>query len=130
MIDLYIPKSKYTPEIQFLASGTLWIKGMSLLEDSQQLYSEVADWLRKFGEGTPCPAILNLKFDHLDTSSVRSVVDLIKIMNQLSELGFRLTINWYYEKADEDLFEIGEAIRSTCQVDFNLIETQIDDFDT
>ena len=129
MVDLYIPKSRYTPEIQFSASGNLSIKGMSLLEDTHQLYSEVVDWLQKFSKSSPCEVKLELKFDHLDTSSVRSMVDIVKIMNNLGQQGFRVTINWYYEKADEDLYETGEAIQSASKVNFILVETQIDDFD-
>jgi hypothetical protein len=36
-------------------------------------------------------------------------------------------INWFFEKEDEDHFEVGDALKSVSLVPFNLIEVDNDD---
>ncbi len=121
MENLIITRTKYTPEIQFLASGRLSINGLSLLENSYEMYLKAIDWLKKFGDSEPTEIILDLKLEYLDTSSVRSIVDIVKLLNGYKEKGFVISINWYYEKDDEDFFEIGEALQHVSKSVFTLI---------
>ncbi|MES2678578.1 MAG: DUF1987 domain-containing protein [Bacteroidota bacterium] len=128
MENLFIAKTKYTPEIQFLTSGQLSISGLSLLENSYEMYLKSIEWLKEFGKRTPCNINLNLKLEYLDTSSVRSVVDIVKLLNSFKELGFKIRINWYYEKDDDDFYEIGEAMQYISKSEFNLLEKAPEDF--
>jgi len=125
--NLFIAKTKYTPEIQFLISGQLSIKGLSLLENSYEMYQKSIEWLRDFGKRPACNINLNLKLEYLDTSSVRSVVDIVKLLNSFKELGFKVRINWYYEKDDDDFYEIGEAMQYISKSEFNLVEKKPED---
>lgn len=127
MEDLYIARKRYTPEIRFKASGELSITGVSLLENSYENYSSAMSWLRKFGKLEPRPVTLDLKYIYVDTSSMRSVVDIIKLLNTFKDLGFKIQINWYFEKDDEDHFDVGEALKSIALVDFSLIEIGSDE---
>ena len=127
MENLFIPKTKYTPEIQFLCSGQLSIKGLSLLENSYEMYLQAIDWLKKIGEDEPIELMLDLKLEYLDTSSVRSIVDIVKLLNGFKAKGFKVIINWYYEKDDDDFYEIGEAMQHVSKSEFNLIEKEIED---
>lgn len=123
--NLFVAKTKYTPEIQFLTTGQLSISGLSLLENSYEMYLKSIEWLKEFGNQSPRPVVLNLRLEYLDTSSVRSVVDIVKLLNVFKESGFQVQVNWYYEKDDEDFFEIGEAMQHVCKSEFNLIEKEV-----
>jgi hypothetical protein len=126
--DLLIARTKYTPEIRFLTSGTLSIKGLSLLENSYEMYLQAIDWLKAFGNEPPRDIRLDLKLEYLDTSSVRSVVDIVKLLNSFKDRGFNIRINWYYEKDDDDFYEIGEAMQYVSRSEFNLVERSPEDF--
>lgn len=77
------------------------------------------------------PIELDLRFDFLDSSSVRSVADMMKILNGLTENKFpAVRVNWYYEKEDEDMREIGGDLSTLAhEFEFNVIETDINDLD-
>jgi len=122
--NLFIPRTKYTPEINFLSSGHLSITGLSLLENSYELYIQAVNWLKEFGQGELKEITLDLKLEYLDTSSVRSVVDIVKLLNTFKEKGINIKINWYYEKDDDDFYEIGEAMQYVSKSEFNLIEKE------
>ena len=127
MKDLFFEKQRHTPEIKFNASGELSIVGVSSVENTIENYSAAMAWLKDFIKLTPRPVTLDLKFIFLDTSSTRSIVDLIKLINTFPEKGFSVVINWYYESEDEDHLEVGEGLKSTSLVPFNLIEVESDD---
>ena len=130
MVDLYIAKTRYTPEIHFSASGILSIKGLSLLEDTPSLYLQVMDWLKDYLLTKVNSVVVIFRYVHLDTSSVRAVVDIVQLLDIMQEKGFDVNINWYYEAYDEDLLETGEGIQSTCKkAAFNLIKVEIEDLE-
>jgi hypothetical protein len=127
MQDFFVERKRHTPEIEFKTSGELSIKGISLLENSTENYSKAISWLRDFSALTPRSVSLDLKFIYLDTSSTRSLVEIIKLLNTFPERGFNVVINWFFEKEDEDHFEVGDALKSVSLVPFNLIEVDNDD---
>lgn len=74
------------------------------------------------------PIQLDLKFEFLDSSSVRSVTEMVKILNQLSKNNFaKVQVNWFYE--DEDMKETGADLSTVSDVEFNIIQKDIDDME-
>ena len=86
------------------------------------MYLQAIEWLKNFAAGPSRDITLHLQLEYLDTSSVRSIVDMIKLLNGFKEKGFKIVINWYYEKDDDDFYEVGEAMQSVCKSEFNLVE--------
>jgi len=127
--DLFITKRRYTPEIDFRANGQLSIKGISLLENSYEVYSEAITWLKELREQPLVEIKLSLKFVYVDTSSMRSLVDMIKMLNEFGDVGFMVSIDWFYEEEDHDHLDTGEALQSIAKVPFNLLTIDIDDYE-
>lgn len=112
----------------FLANGKLRISGFSLPENSYDLYSKPLNWLRDLKTSDPVPIELDLKFDYLDSSSVRSVADMVKILNNLRDHRFEnVRVNWFYERDDDDMKETGADMSQLAKVEFKLIPMDIDD---
>ena len=127
MEDLFIQNTLSTPEIQFSTSGTLIIKGTSRPEDSRYFYRHALNWLNEYGQQSCKVTTLSLNFSYIDTSSVRSMVDFIKAMTKLEQRGFEAIVNWYYEEGDDDLFDVGDALRSNTKLRVNLVELDTDE---
>lgn len=125
LTNLFIQRTKYTPEILFQANGKLRIVGFSIPENTLDVYAQPLDWLRALKKTDPMPIELDLKFDFLDSSSIRSVADMVKILNSLGE--HKVKVNWFYEKEDEDMREMGDDLSNLSKVEFNLIEMDVDD---
>ena len=126
MDDLFIQSTLSTPEIRFSTSGTLTIKGISGPEESRYFYRHALNWLSEYAQQPAKSTTLNLNFTYIDTSSVKSMVDFIKVMRKLDNKGFEATVTWYYEEGDDDLFDVGEAIKSTANLRVNLVELDVD----
>lgn len=130
MKNLIIERTRYTPEIRFQTNGKLQIVGFSIPENTLEVYSAPLTWLRDLKESGPVPVELDLKFDFLDSSSVKSVADMMKILNSLSEKQFSsVKVNWFYEKEDDDMKEMGTDLSTLSKVEFNVIEMDVDDLD-
>lgn len=130
MKNLLIKRTRYTPEFRFQTNGKLQIVGFSIPENTLEVYSAPLTWLRDLRESSPVPIELDLKFDFLDSSSVRSVADMVKILNSLPENQFdHVKVNWFYEKEDEDMKEMGSDLSTLSKVEFNVIEMDVDDLD-
>ena len=123
MNDLIIKQGKFSPEVQFLASGSLKITGRSILKYSSELYADAINWLREFDKLKHPALTLNLSLDALDTASVRCMVELVRTLNNFINCE-KIKINWCYEKFDEDLMDIGSAIQQLSKVEFNLLEVE------
>lgn len=106
------------------------ISGFSIPENTLEVYTKPLDWLKDLGLTSPIPIQLDLKFDFLDSSSVRSVTDMLKILNTLPEKDFnKVQVNWFYEKEDDDMRETGTDLSAVAEIEFNVIQTDIDDLE-
>ena len=106
------------------------ISGFSIPENTLDVYTKPLDWLKDLGLTSPIPIQLDLKFDFLDSSSVRSVTDMLKILNSLPKRDFNtVQVNWFYEKEDEDMRETGADLSTVAEIEFNVIQTDIDDLE-
>jgi hypothetical protein len=122
MDDLIITGSKDTPHVNFNKnSGILEISGQSYPESISEFYPPVINWLKKFID-TGNKIILNVKLQYFNTSSSKAILDILDILQDYHESGGNVTVNWYYEKDDEDILETGSEFKEDLTLTFNLLE--------
>ena len=67
----------------------------------------------------------HLQFEYFNTSSSKRIFDLMKRLEQLqlAPQSCKVTINWYYEEGDEDIYFAGTDYRALLdkKVEFNLL---------
>src|SRR5574344_796942 len=61
---------------------------------------------------------LIFKLDYFNTSSAKFLFDLLKKIS----INKNLTISWYYEKDDEDIYDSGKEFENLISAKFNFIE--------
>lgn len=55
---------------------------------------------------------------------------MLKILNTLPKRDFNtVQVNWFYEKEDEDMRETGADLSTVAEIEFNVIQTDIDDLE-
>ncbi len=64
---------------------------------------------------------LNLKFDYLNSSSIKFISDIIDKLDFYCKGGGDVEINWYYDENDEDIEEMGDELKEDVDLPFNLI---------
>lgn len=109
MDDLIIEETKdtyYIPAVNFNATtGLLEISGESYLEDTQTFYEPVLAWMESFTQDTRIPVTLNVKLTYYNTSSSRSILEMLHILKEFEEKGGFVQVNWYCHEDDVDVEE-------------------------
>lgn len=122
MDNLFIEKTKNTLGVNFdAASGELLLEGSSFPENPSDFFKPMVDWLQKYMLEVTGKITLNIKFDYLNSSSIKYVSDIIDKLEFFAKSGAEMEINWYFEEDDEDIEEMGEELKEEVTFPFNLI---------
>lgn len=104
-----------------LKDGELNFSGCSINNDPKQFFTPVMKWVEKYGE-TPAPeTIVNVRFEYIDSASVKSFYEVLRELKNLTRFK-KLTINWYFDFDDPEILELGEIIQSRLSLEFNFVE--------
>lgn len=123
MEALKIEPTLKTPSIHFdHASGIFNIKGMSCAEYAREFYVKVNEWLDKYSESPSAETVINVQFKYFNTSSAKCILTLLQKLNTIRTNGNKVTVNWFYEKNDEQMIQDGENYSEILNFQFNLKE--------
>ncbi|HNT42321.1 MAG TPA: DUF1987 domain-containing protein [Tenuifilaceae bacterium] len=125
MLKLELKETATTPYINFdPTSGVIRMEGRSIPENVIDFYQPILGWVEEYGKNIQPETTVHLKFEYFNTSSSKRIFDLMKKFEKIGiETGTKVTINWYYEEDDEDIFFAGNDYKALInKVEFNLIE--------
>ncbi len=93
------------------------ISGNSTPEDVNQVYKPVIDWLESEGKKLDhCQC--KLFFRYLSTSSHHMVFYVLSKLNELFSQNRKLSVEWAYEKIDDDMLRLGLDFASILDIPF------------
>lgn len=105
-----IARTNKTPEVKYDESiNTLFIKGLSIPENSQEFYDPIINWIDDRINNRKEKLILRFQLDYYNTMSNISLLAIFKLFKN-NENG---QIIWMYDESDE---EIGDAGRDFLQI--------------
>ncbi|MBI3512020.1 MAG: DUF1987 domain-containing protein [Bacteroidetes bacterium] len=112
METLYIEHSKITPRINLDAKKNIFsISGRSIPADATVFYLSSDKWAELFTKNFTGNAVtFDIKLDHLNTGSVRSILSILAKFLKMRSRGVTVTINWHHEAEDEDIRDKGEEM--------------------
>lgn len=122
---LKIKPTKYTPEICFDAEeNILSIKGESYPENTADFYAPVFSWLKAYLKKTESSHItVHIELSYFNSSSSKILLDFFDMFEEVTGDGRQITINWVYEKEDEETRQYGEEFQEDFQsLTFNPIQ--------
>lgn len=118
------PKNK-TPMIDFDPNtGKMEIGGISSAENSLEFYKPILQWIDDYKNSPQPETVLNINFKYFNTSSAKCILDMLDRFVQLKSTGTKLTVNWYYEKDDEEMYDAGANFSDILELPFQLIEVE------
>lgn len=119
MESLTLPQTSSTPAIVAdWDSGVLRMKGDSYPENSFELFQPLVDWVEAYLTRAARPLRLELELVYLNTSSIRSMMDIFDLMEAAHKNGQEVSANWYYESANERVGQLAEEFREDCTFPF------------
>ena len=118
------PTGQYdVPNINFnYKSGICEISGESYPENSPGFYDPVIEWLSKYMFEEKKPIQINFRLYYFNTSSSKSLYDLLMLLKKYQDAGGSITINWYCEAWDVDLLEEIEDFNISTGLKINIIK--------
>lgn len=109
------PTSK-TPLIDFSSAGKLVIAGSSFPENAKEFYDPIIDWI---GQLQAQNINMDVVLEYMNTASAKKLLELLRQLEANLKIA-NLTVNWYYEKDDDDGLEAGQILAETLsRINFN-----------
>ena len=122
MNRLFIKETNVSPEIDLNSdTGILKIRGVSYPENAVFFYTPVFTWLEEFIKSSNDKVIIEIEISYLNTSSTRCLMKILEILDQGHKDGKNITLNWYYDKENDQLKECAEEFKEDLLVEFNII---------
>jgi len=97
------------------------IKGKSIPEDSNAFYTPVFEWLEDYFKNPNDETVLYLQLEYYNSSSARSIANLIKLFDDKFNSGYNVKIVWTYNPDDEAMKESGEDFSILFSVPIEII---------
>lgn len=114
------PETPYFPRVYFdPETGVCDIAGESFMEETYKFYSPLMAWLEEYVT-TKRPVTLNIKLTYFNTSSSRSILDMLDLLREYKGKGGEISVNWYFDPDDPDMEDEVEDFRIESGVDIQL----------
>ncbi|MBE9468534.1 MAG: DUF1987 domain-containing protein [Bacteroidetes bacterium] len=112
-----------TPTINFdYDKGLVEISGRSIPENALKFYIPLIQWVSDYRENPKPKTTINFTIEYFNTSSSKSILQILKVLEQIYEDGYNIVLNWIYK--DDDIMEIGEDYQMLIHLPFNMIKSE------
>jgi hypothetical protein len=119
MDNLVIAPSSSSPAIHAdWDAGQIRMQGDSYPENSFELFQPLIDWVEAYLAQSGRPLHLDLELVYLNTSSIRSMMDIFDRMEDAHKKGQAVSARWAYEAANERVGQLAEEFREDCSFPF------------
>jgi len=123
MENITIEPTKKSLEVE-CAPGYFKLSGNSILSDPRKFFKPIVEWVEEYIKKPEDKTTVDLKLEYVDTASVQSVFDIMRMFKPLQENNNEVVVNFYFEFDDPELLELGEIMEGRLGIKFNFIEYQ------
>ena len=132
MDSLIIQSTEDSPGIMFdTASNHFTISGESRPENAGKFYTPIIDWIIKFEgllywkkneKADNSPLIFEFKLEYFNSTSAKYILDILLILKKFVKEGYKINIEWYYDKRADDMLDAGKEFSEMVELNFDFIE--------
>jgi len=99
----------FIPEVNLNAStGECLLAGESYLEDTDEFYNNIINWLDTYIKSVKKAITFNFRLTYFNTSSSRSILNVLRVLKKYEEGGGGVTVNWFFPEDDDSIAEEAE----------------------
>lgn len=122
-----VEKTKKTPNILFDQHlGKLEINGYSLPANSQEFYNPLFKLVEEYITNPQPVTELIFYIEYFNTSSSKIILHLLTEFEILVSMGKEVSIIWYIDDEDSDMYEAGEAYQVSVNIPISILPLQVD----
>ena len=63
------------------------------------------------------------KLDYFNSTSAKYIMDILLILKKLVEKGYKINIQWHYDKRCDDILDAGKEFSKMIDLKFDIIAT-------
>lgn len=120
--DLSIAGTQSMPSIRTdAAAGLLVMEGDSYPENAFELFGPVIEWVEQFLASGVQPLRVELELLYLNTSSIKSMMDIIDLLEAAHQKGREVSLTWFYDLRNERVGELAEEFKEDCTFPFAVV---------
>ncbi len=127
MENLKLKGTNRSPDISFdYENNLLEIRGKSYSANISEYYIPVFSWLREYlGQLGNQHCTVNVELAYFNSSSSKVLLEFFLLLEEAVNQGKAISVNWIYDKEDEDNMEYGEEFQEELEtLPFHLIQKQ------
>lgn len=122
MENLDLAATTSTPEVHFDAStGRLVLRGESYPENSFEFFRPLLAWITAFLAESRLPVRVEVSLTYLNTSSIRSLMDVLDQLEEAHQSGREVTLTWYYDKENDRALDMAGEFREEVTLPFFVV---------
>jgi hypothetical protein len=109
MDTLIREETAQTPYISFdTVTGIMEISGRSIPDNSDDFWVPILSWFESYLLA-PCEnTTFKINLEYFNITSSKRILFLLYKLNELSEAGNDVCVEWLYRDNDEDMYEVGQ----------------------
>ncbi len=119
--EIHIFQTHNTPEVIFSPQGIIKIKGRSLIVDNSEIPKQIMNGLEAYISNPPEKTLVICAMEYLNSFSTTMMVSILSKLSLAILKPKKLTVRWYYEENDEDMFELGKYISEISNIPFEFV---------
>jgi len=118
---IILEETQDTPKIILdKENGLFEISGRSLPENAIKFFAPILNWMEDYLKSPNQLTIFEFKLDYFNSASIKSIYEIIKVLEKISKNNFQVNIIWYYVNDDELIKNRGLEIKEMLDVPFDL----------
>ncbi len=132
MEPLIIRGTENSPEVRLDATSNRFIiTGKSRPENADKFYAPLISWIERFepilsgrkqdSDGNPIP-VFKFKLEYFNSTSAKHIAEIIIILKDFVEKGYKVKIEWHSAKFDDDMLDTGKEFSNMVDLKFDFIE--------
>lgn len=118
-----IAQTNTTPLACF-KDGHLIIKGRSLPFDNTKVYDMIGDRLMVYSQHPKRHTQVDFNLSVINAVSKIYIINTFRILEYVGSKDTNIHVNWYYQKDNEDVQELGEICKSIFKIDIIIQATE------
>jgi len=117
-----LPTNK-TPEVFLNPDGNVKIIGRAIDESRTKFSEQILTWIDDYLMKPAVSTEVIIALEYMNSFNSIIMASILKKLYQLNEQSKKISIKWYVEDDDDDLFERGEYISTTFNIPIEFIKT-------
>ncbi|HSH50407.1 MAG TPA: DUF1987 domain-containing protein [Bacteroidales bacterium] len=128
MENLYIEPTEFTPKVHFdINNRKFELSGTSRPEDVVAFYESIiykiemyVNTILRNEKSEDFHFNLLFDLDYMNSASSKYILQILDYFKKLDHKKAKITVDWYYEDVDDQIFEDGEDLSDVIKIPFNL----------